>query len=235
MKLRLGTLGTLLGLFVCVSCSGNPEVNPGSTAPHCDQTISQYCGSTCLTFDDTAGLCAAGVSSTAECGSYRVATAHGVDTGTDYYFAADGSLVAVVAYNANSHATHCLAGPDGFAVPASCSQATPVCVAVPLTCSQTPTALCAGGTCPTFNDPASLCASNITMTEDCGGYHVGIDQGVDTQSRYYFATDGSLVAVVHENANSHTTTCEAGPAGFTEPDCTGAQTTPVCVVDGGAD
>lgn len=102
-------------------------------------------------------------------------------------------------------------------------------------CAVTVAEQCKANVCPVWSDTAGLCAANITLGGDCGSYHLGIDQGTDTQTRYYFGADGKLVAIVHYNANSMQRTCSAGPAGFTEPDCGRTQTlTPICASDAGA-
>lgn len=69
---------------------------------------------------------------------------------------------------------------------------------------------------------------------DCNGYHVVLDQGVDTGSSYYYDTQtGALVAIEDWNANYWSLEC-AGPSTFTRPACSGKWTYIDCR-DAGAD
>jgi hypothetical protein len=101
---------------------------------------------------------------------------------------------------------------------------------VTVACTTTAVALCAQAApnaCkyPTFDDAraASCCGAGcVKLTSvPCGGYDVAMDQGIDTQTSYYFDhASGKLVAVVMYGATLvGGYTCGGGPASFAVPTC----------------
>jgi hypothetical protein len=67
---------------------------------------------------------------------------------------------------------------------------------------------------------------------DCDGYHVSIIGHVDTSETYYYdATSGALVAIYHSSFPKEV--CVAGPPAGIQLDCPATTPTRICNADGG--
>ena len=102
-------------VLLALLAAGCADRAPDSTMT-CAQSIGAWCHENihfCPTWTEAQNPHSWGCNGTLvlqTCGDHMVASIVGTDTSSDFTFSADGSLIGISGYNANSHATTCDAG-----------------------------------------------------------------------------------------------------------------------------